>query len=365
MDVGGTWKHAGPMLIDADPFPDIEGRALAEAIVDTIREPLLVLDGDLRVVVASRSFYRTFKVDRQDVQGRPVYALGDGQWNIPELRLLLETILPRRAVMEAYEVEHDFSGIGRRTMRLNAREVFHQNGAHKLILLAIEDVTDRRAAEREMADLLQQKEILLQEMQHRVANSLQIIASILLLKARTVQSEETRLHLRDAHQRVMSVAAVQQHLHASRQGEAIELAPYLSRLCETLAASMIGDSRPISLKMEVEGGRASSTDAVSIGLIVTELVINAIKHAFVDDRTARQIVVAYETAEPNWRLTVSDNGVGNSAGSGDRAAPGLGTSIVEALARQLDGHVEISTASGGMSVSITHGTLRSRLPTAA
>ena len=98
-----------------------------------------------------------------------------------------------------------------------------------------------------MQELLRQKQVLLQEMQHRVANSLQIIASILLLKARTVKSEETRAHLKEAHQRVMSVAAVQEQLHASGHGELIERGPYLSRLCETLAASMIGDSRPIGL----------------------------------------------------------------------------------------------------------------------
>ena len=83
--------------------------------------------------------------------------------------------------------------------------MFDEDGSPSAILLAIEDVTRRRETEREKDELLQQKEILLQEMQHRVANSLQIIASILLLKARTVQSEETRLHLQDAHQRVMSV----------------------------------------------------------------------------------------------------------------------------------------------------------------
>src|SRR5918994_1432347 len=115
-------------------------------------------------------------------------------------------------------------------MLLNARKVFYEENSHATILLAIEDITERRAAEREMVELLQQKEMLLQEMQHRVANSFQIIASILLLKARTVQSAETRLHLQDAHQRVMSVAAVQQQLHASGHGEPIELAPYLSRL---------------------------------------------------------------------------------------------------------------------------------------
>jgi PAS domain S-box-containing protein len=185
---------------------------LAQAIVDTIREPLLVLDKDLRVVTANRSFYLTFKMNRQDVQGRPVYALGDGQWNIPELRRLLENIAPQHAVMEAYEVEQDFSGIGRRTMLLNARKVFHEENSHTTILLAIEDITERRAMEREVKELLQQKDVLLQEMQHRVANSLQIIASILLIKARTVRSEETRLHLQDAHQRVMSIAAMQQQL---------------------------------------------------------------------------------------------------------------------------------------------------------
>jgi two-component sensor histidine kinase len=347
------------IVTDIDPFGGVQGRALAQAIVDTLREPLLVLDKDLRVVVASRSFYLMFKVNRQDVQGRPVYALGDGQWNIPELRLLLETILPLQTIMEAYEVQRDFAGIGRRTMLLNAREVFNEDNAPALILLAIEDVTERRAVEREMQELLRQKEILLQEMRHRVVNSLQIIASILLLKARTVQSEETRLHLQDAHQRVMSVATIQQQLHATRHDEPIKLGPYLSRLCESLAASMIGDSRPISLKVYVDGGTATSTDAVSIGLIVTELVINALKHAFADNAATGLIAVAYEVAETNWRLVVSDNGIGKPEGP---ATPGLGTSIVEALAKQLDGRVKIAMAADGTTVSITHGTFRSQLP---
>ena len=203
-----VWAFANSQSIrDLD-----DASALAQAIVDTIRDPLLVLDQNLRVVTANRAFYQTFKLNRQDIHGRPIYGLGDGQWDIPELRLLLEDVGPRHAAMEAYEVEWDFPIIGRRTMLLNAREVFNQRDTQKLILLAIEDITDRRTAERQTTELLQQKETLLQEMQHRVANSLQIIASILLLKARTVQSEETRSHLRDAHDRVMSVATVQQQL---------------------------------------------------------------------------------------------------------------------------------------------------------
>src|SRR3984893_8796070 len=208
--------------------------AFAQGIVDTVREPVLVLDKDLRVIAASRSFYSAFKVSPEDTKGRLLYALGDGQWEIPKLRVLLEKIIPEKGVMESYEVEHDFPGVGRRTMRLNARQVFYEGGAATTILLGIQDVTQQPASEHEREELLRQKDILLEEMQHRVANSLTIIASIILMKARTVQSEETRLHLQDAHSRVMSIAALQQHLHASGIIGPIEITPYLSKLCETL-----------------------------------------------------------------------------------------------------------------------------------
>jgi len=340
-------------------FIDIDDvHTLAQGIVDTIRDPLLVLDQHLRVVTANRAFCQTFRMTRQNIEDRAVYALGDGQWNIPALRFLLKNIAPLHTVMEGYEVEREFPGIGRRSMLLNAREVVSQRNARKLILLTIEDVTVRRAAEREMAELLRQKEMLLQEMQHRIANSLQIIASILLLKARTVQSEETRMHLRDAHQRIMSVAAVQQQLLTSSHGDPVYIGPYLSRLSQALAASMTDDSRPISLEVQSEGSAVSSAEAVSIGLIVTELVINAFKHAFVGDEAAGVLVVAYEAAETSWRLTVSDNGIGTPEGQldSDKPRPGLGTIIVETLAKQLDARVEVMRSRRGTTVSITHGT---------
>jgi chemotaxis protein methyltransferase CheR len=330
-----------------------DASALAQAIVDSTRDALLVLDQNLSVVTANRAFHQMFRMSRQEIHGRPIYGLGDGQWDIPELRLLLEDVGPGHAAMDAYEVEWNFPIIGRRAMLLNAREVVNERNAQKLILIAIEDVTDRHNAERKMAELLQQKEMLLQEMQHRVANSLQIIASILLLKGQTVQSEETRLHLRDAHQRVMSVATVQQQLQPSGHGEPIDLGPYLSRLCETLAASMIGDSLPIVLKVEADAGTVLSGDAVSIGLITTELVINALKHAF-PSGNGGEIVVKYEVDEANWRLSVSDDGVGLEPDGSGRGPAGLGTSIVEALAHQLKASVEKTSRSPGISVSIVH-----------
>ena len=264
---------------------------------------------------------------------------------------MLEEILPRQTAMEAYEVKQDVPGIGRRTMLLNAREVVHQKNSHKLILLAIEDVTERRTAELKVSDLLRQKEILLREMQHRVANSLQIIANILMLKARTVPSEETRLHLRDAHDRVMSVATVQQQLQACGHGESIELSPYLSRLCNALAASVIDDSRPVVLKVEADAGTAVSDDAVSIGLIIAELVINALKHAFPGD-SGGEILVRYAVDGANWRLSVSDNGVGLPQDGQANRPTGLGTALIDGLARELNARVEMTSRSQGTVVSI-------------
>ncbi len=331
-----------------------DGHTLAHAIVDTVREALIVLDRNLRVIVASRSFYQTFGVDPQDTQGQLFYDLSNGQWNIPALRRLLEEVIPQHRTIEAYEVEHEFLTIGRRTMLLNARQVFDEEHPDSiLLLLAIEDITQRRDAEREKDELLRQKEMLLQEMQHRVANSLQIIASILSLKARTVQSEETRQHLRDAHQRVMSVATVQQQLQASGPGDRIKVGPYLSKLCDSLGGSIIDRRGAHSLLVQAAAGTVESSQAVSLGLVTTELVINALKHAFPSGH-AGEIVVNYDVDGAGWRLSVSDNGVGWGDDRHERIGAGLGTSIVEALSHQLDARVEVSTGPRGTTVSIIH-----------
>lgn len=331
--------------------------ALAQAIVDTVRVPVLVLDKELRVVAASRSFYSTFDVTPEDTQGRLLYSLGDGQWDIPKLRVLLEKVIPEHGEMEDYEVEHQFPHIGNRTMRLDARQVFYEGGANTTILLSMEDVTERSALEREKDELLRQKDVLLEELQHRTSNSLQIIASIIMIKARTVQSEEARLHLHDTHKRVLSVAAVQQQLHAAGAIGTVEISTYLTKLCDALASSMIGDSRPISLKVICEGGgSATSRQAESLGLIVTELVMNALKHAFPDDKSDGTITVTYELAGTNWMLTVADNGIGRPDGTFAQSKTGLGTGIIKALSQQLDAQVQTTANPQGTSVSITHAT---------
>ncbi|MDH3951792.1 MAG: sensor domain-containing diguanylate cyclase [Syntrophobacteria bacterium] len=131
----------------------LETRDFAESIVDTVREPLVVLDADLNVISANRSFYETFKVKPGETEGQLLYDLGNREWNIPKLRELLEKILPTHTTFDNFEVEHEFKTIGRRVMHLNARRIYRETNNTHSILLAIEDMTERKRAEKEIHDL--------------------------------------------------------------------------------------------------------------------------------------------------------------------------------------------------------------------
>ena len=196
--------------------------------------------------------------------------------------------------------------------------------------------------------------MLLQEVQHRVANSLQIIASVLMQSARKVQSEEARGHLRDAHHRG--------HVHSRRPtpprgvdfGD-VALRPYFLELCESLAASMIHDPERLSIAVTVDDSVVDANASVSPGLIITELVINALKRAFVEPKQGK-IVVDYRSDGRKWTLSVKDDGVGMPTGE-HKAKPGLGTGIVGALARQLRGRIRVADASPGTAFTLVHDEL--------
>ena len=306
-----------------------EAQALALAIVDTLPEPFLVLDDSLQLLAGSRCFYELFGEDPTSTYGCSLFALSAGQWDIPGLRQLLAQVVDDHTAVDGFEFEREFAKLGKCTLHLNALPIRNRDGPGKMVLLAIKDITERRVAEREKQqllehteELLEQQKTLLREMQHRIANSLQIIASILLLKAGAVTSEETKAELRAAHQRVMSVAAVQGHLHASDGIEQIEIGPYLTKLCSGLASSMVGPKQDIEITVIADSGTLPTSHAVSIGLIVTELIINAVKYAFPVRHPSAHIGVTFEVAKSDWKLTVADNGAGRESNEPD-ASTGL------------------------------------------
>jgi len=226
------------------------------------------------------------------------------------------------------------------------------------------DITYRKlASEKQLSldrtkALLSQKEVLLEEMEHRVLNSLQIISSILLLKVSTVECQETRSELRDAYSRVMSVATIQRHLHYSGRDGLVDVSSYMASLCDSLAKSMIGGDRPLKLIVKAESSKVESRDATNLGLIITELVINALKYAFPPTHLAGEVLVSYEAKGLDWKLVVHDNGVGCSEFQPvPKARGGLGKRLITALANNLDAVVELRTGANGTRVSITHAAI--------
>lgn len=328
----------------------IEGLSseLTDAIVGTLREPIVILNADLNVVVGNNAFYEKFGLNYEKIQGKQFAQLGSGEWNIPALVTLLSQVIPEKTKVEGYEVIHTFENLGLRVMVLDARTLKVENKEDE-IFVSITDITEERKVLREKESLMLQKDTLLKEMRHRIANSLQLIASIILLKAGAVKSNKTKAYLEDAHDRILSVATVQRNLEPTSEGSQVPMLDYLHTLCESLAKSMIGGRKPITLKVSGGGGTVTPDEAISVGLITTELVINSLKHAFPDGEG--QITVTYESKGSTWKLSVGDDGVGLEATSGGE---GLGTSIVESLASQLNAVVERVSTERGTVVSISH-----------
>ena len=322
------------------------------ALISSSFAPLVLLKEDLTVIAASNSFCEAFDLDKTAVNGRPLAELGDGEWNVRQLNSLLKATVVGNAAIDVYEM--DLVRAGKETLRLliNAHTLDYFEAESIRVVLAITDVTAKRLAEKVKDDLVRDKQLLLQEIQHRVANSLQIIASVLLQSARKVQSNESRDQLRDAHNRVMSIAMLQKHL-STVAVDNVALATYFKDLCQSIGASMISDPERLSLSTHIDDSVVDPDTSVSLGLIVTELVINSLKHAFPGRTQEGSIKVDYKSDGDAWTLIIADDGIGMPKDADDRK-PGLGTGIVEALAAQLEATVTITDQSPGTKVTIVH-----------
>lgn len=340
--------------------PDAPGLSLALAMITASTTPLLLINGDLKVIAASDSFERTFDVDASQTIGREMMEIGAGEWRAPQLKMLLESTADG-VLIDAYEMDLKRPGRPDRRLVINIRKLAYSDLDEVRLLASVADVTEARAAAKQSQDLLRantarsdelavENQALLLEIRHRVANSLQIIAAVLMQNARSAQSEEAREKLRDAHARVMSIADLQQQLARATTG-VVELRAYLTKLCATIAASMIPDPNRLALVVLAEEATIDAGASISIGLVVTELVINALKHAFPEKQPGR-IIVDYRVDGPAWTLSVADTGVGMAKDAPPTA--GLGSSIIQALARQLKAHVEVTDMNPGTRIALIH-----------
>jgi two-component system, sensor histidine kinase PdtaS len=341
------------------PLPAEATDGLALALIGSSNTPLLLMSADMDVVAASRSFCREFRIEEASARGKPLFSLGDGEWDVPQLRTLLKSTLAGDFNVPIYEMDLVRAGQPVLRLAINVRKLDFADAGASRLMVTVSDMTAARDTEQRYADTLREKDdrlrddaILLKQLGGRVANSLQIIASVLLQSAQRVASDETRGHLYDAHHRVLSVAAVQKQLSVTQTGE-VHLDTYLNDLCDSLGASMIRDANQVSLTVKIDNGVTTPEGSVSLGLIVTELVINALKHAFPDHRKGK-ILVSYHRKGDAWTLAVADDGVGLPDGEDFAQNGGLGSSLVAALANQLEARVEATNANPGTLISIVH-----------
>jgi len=446
-----------------------ESSRYAESIVETVREPLLVLDADLKIISANRNFYRTFLVTPDETIGSFIYDLGNKQWDIPKLRELLETILPQKATFDNYEVEHDFSAIGRRIMLLNARQIQRVLGKERIILLAIEDITERKRLEdllteseeryrrlfetasdgivllekregkithanpatekmlgyakkecvgsklqdigvsldmgdfqttmqnlnssgilnyndvpvktksgqhiytdiylvdrarlvqcniRDITDRkqveegihasLREKEILLRELHHRVKNNMQVISGLLDLQARSNGNPELIEMLDKSQSRIRSMALVHEQLYASKDLARIDMIGYVRALSQELFQAYKIDPRKIDLVVQTDGDvYVDINKAIPCGLILNELVSNALKHAFSGDGPGELLIIIHETKNKEIEIVICDNGLGLPDDVDIHQSRSTGLYLVNGLAKkQLEGQIEVRRDNG-------------------
>jgi two-component sensor histidine kinase len=346
------------VLLLPRPGPLIRGCAGAVAVreidpwdlVETVREGLLVLDSALTIRFANRSFCHKFAVTPEDAVGRKLYEVGDGQWDILELRAALAAIISSGMSIEAFQVERFFPSIGPRVMMLNARKVYRSGNKIHQILLAIEDVTERVGLEREHAIAGERIGMLLQELTHRVKNSLQIIAAMVSIEARAHKSGEGKAALERVSHRINALGQLYSQLSKANTVEAVDAATYLDELCRDLIASVHKEgSTLIEIETDIESELLPTDRAITIGLMVNELVTNAVKYAFPDD-TKGTVLVTLKRAPGELRLTVSDDGKGVDPG---RADSGVGGRLIEGFAHQLGGQLKRESDNKGTTVSLT------------
>jgi PAS domain S-box-containing protein len=300
---------------------------LTQSIVDTIRDPLVVLEFDMTIVTASKAFLTIFGSTAAKTRGRRISELGQQQWNVPALRHLMEKVLPENKPIENFEIEDDFPGLGRRVFNLNARKITQPgNHAHRM-LLVFEDITDRKRRERDA-------EILTNEISHRIKNNLQIVAGLIAHEVRSTATPSIQGY-RAMQARIGAIAELYNLISQSGRGETIAVDAYLREIARTMSASLLGDTSRITIEVKAEALDIDPDRAVPFGLLVNELATNAVKHAF-PGGTGR-VVLSVKKIGDQIELTVADDGVGMTDKDAARIPEKRGSDYVAIFVRQLGG----------------------------
>jgi two-component system CheB/CheR fusion protein len=361
--VGLDGKNDGAVLMLLDIDAAKRGLDFAEAIVETVREPLVILNQNLQVMKANRAFYAAFRAVREETEERLIYDLGNGQWNIPKLRELLENILPAHSTFRDFEVTHEFEHVGRKVMLLNASEIFNPNAQARTILLAIEDTTDRKEAEEALRTTNAELQHFAYALTHDLQEPLRMVVNFTELLAREYAGklgEEADQFIAYSVEGALRIEALLKALLAYWEVSEREQNSFASIDCGAVLAKAL-----LNLEAAItESGAIVTSDPlptlVAEEVLLTQLFQNLISNSikYRGGETPRIHVSAERDAE-GWQFAVRDNGIGIDAQHAERVfgmfkrlhgneipGTGIGLALCKKVVERQGGRIWVESEAG-------------------
>lgn len=270
--------------------------------------------------------------------------MGNGQWANVELIQLLKEVVPDHSTIEDYEITHDFPQIGVRTVLLNARKIFSEGHSTKTLLLAIEDVTERRFLEAERDRALDQSNRLLEELNHRVMNSMSMIGSVISMEGRALSDVDCKAAFTRMRNRIEAIGTLYRALSRTGAVDHVLADDYLNAIMRDAVAAMEISPGTIQISLADSAIKLSTRLAVPLGLITNELVTNSLKYAYLERDTGK-LGLGIVATDDGVTFTFWDDGPGINVNA--RVDSGLGQKLIEAFVEQLGGTLNRSSGPDG------------------
>ncbi len=315
---------------------------LAQNIVDTVRDLMVILESDFTIISASRAFLQLFNIDDEQAIGHPLQDIGQGQWDASAFLKLLEQVVPAEKPINDFLLEDEFPGVGRRIFKINARKIFSPGDHITRLLVVFEDATDATLQDRH-------RNVMAAELAHRIKNNLQVISAFVSLELRHT-AQECVSGYQAMQARINAIAELYDVIAHSSAFGPVAMQRYLDGIASSIRNSVLGDASEITITVDAEPLAIQSDLAVPIGLIVNELATNSVKYAFPDNKGT--ITLGFRHRDGEVALTVSDDGIGMGAQDGS----GLGSRFVAAFVQQVGGTMANASGESGTTFTI-------RLPT--